>query len=58
MCTAPLESPPPDVREAIVPARALGEISRLVGTGLAARGFDVHNLFFFQQSSSFEAPPD
>jgi DNA polymerase III subunit beta len=26
-----LESPPPDVREAIVPARALGEISRLVG---------------------------
>ena len=27
----PLESPPPDVREAIVPARGLGEISRLVG---------------------------
>ena len=34
------------------------EISRLVGAGLAARGFDVHNLFFFLQSSSFEAPPN
>lgn len=34
------------------------EISRLVGAGLAARGFDVHNVFFFLQSSSFEAPPN
>jgi glycosyltransferase involved in cell wall biosynthesis len=34
------------------------EISRLVGAGLTARGFDVHNLFFFLQSSSFEAPPN
>jgi glycosyltransferase involved in cell wall biosynthesis len=34
------------------------EISRLVGAGLAARGFDVHNLFFFLQSSAFEAPPN
>jgi glycosyltransferase involved in cell wall biosynthesis len=34
------------------------EISRLVGAGLAARGYDVHNLFFFLQSSSFEAPPN
>jgi glycosyltransferase involved in cell wall biosynthesis len=34
------------------------EISRLVGAGLAARGFDVHNLFFFLQSASFEAPPN
>jgi L-malate glycosyltransferase len=34
------------------------EISRLVGAGLAARGFEVHNLFFFLQSSSFEAPPN
>jgi L-malate glycosyltransferase len=34
------------------------EISRLVGAGLAARGFDVHNLFFFLQSSTFEAPPN
>ena len=34
------------------------EISRLVGAGLAARGFDVHNLFFFLQSSSFDAPPN
>ena len=34
------------------------EISRLVGARLAARGFDVHNLFFFLQSSSFDAPPN
>jgi glycosyltransferase involved in cell wall biosynthesis len=34
------------------------EISRLVGAGLNARGFDVHNLFFFLQSASFEAPPN
>ncbi len=34
------------------------EISRLVGAGLAARGFDVHHLFFFLQSASFEAPPN
>ena len=34
------------------------EISRLVGAGLAARGFDVHNLFFFLQSPSFDAPPN
>jgi len=32
------------------------EISRLVGAGLAARGYDVHNLFFFRQSRSFEEP--
>jgi glycosyltransferase involved in cell wall biosynthesis len=34
------------------------EISRLVGAGLTARGFEVHNLFFFLQSSSFDAPPN
>lgn len=33
------------------------EISRLVGAGLAARGYDVHNLFFFRQSASFDEPP-
>lgn len=32
------------------------EISRLVGAGLAARGYDVHNLFFFRQSRSFDEP--
>jgi len=32
------------------------EISRLVGAGLAARGYDVHNLFFFRQSHAFEEP--
>ncbi|NEW89184.1 glycosyltransferase family 1 protein [Rhodopseudomonas sp. WA056] len=32
------------------------EISRLVGAGLAARGYDVHNLFFFRQSRGFDEP--
>jgi glycosyltransferase involved in cell wall biosynthesis len=34
------------------------EISRLVGAGLAARGYRVSNLYFFKQSASFEAPPN
>jgi glycosyltransferase involved in cell wall biosynthesis len=34
------------------------EISRLVGAGLAARGYDVCNLFFFRKSDSFEEPPN
>ncbi|RED36251.1 glycosyltransferase involved in cell wall biosynthesis [Rhodopseudomonas thermotolerans] len=32
------------------------EISRLVGAGLAARGYEVHNLFFFRQSRGFDEP--
>lgn len=34
------------------------EISRLVGAGLTARGYDVHNLYFFRQSASFMPPPN
>ncbi len=34
------------------------EISRLVGAGLAARGYDVRSLFFFKQSASFDEPAD
>lgn len=34
------------------------EISRLVGAGLVARGYDVHSLFFYQKSESFDAPPN
>lgn len=34
------------------------EISRLVGAGLAARGYEIHNLFFFRKSESFEEPPN
>jgi len=34
------------------------EISRLVGAGLTARGYDVHNLFFFRKSESFDEPPN
>ncbi|WP_439374494.1 glycosyltransferase family 4 protein [Bradyrhizobium sp. DASA03120] len=34
------------------------EISRLLGAGLAARGYRVSNLFFFRKSESFDEPPD
>ena len=34
------------------------EISRLVGAGLAARGYDVSHLFFYRKSASFDAPPN
>ena len=34
------------------------EISRLLGAGLTARGYDVANLFFFRKSDSFDEPPD
>jgi glycosyltransferase involved in cell wall biosynthesis len=34
------------------------EISRLVGAGLTARGYEVHNLFFFRKSESFDEPPN
>lgn len=34
------------------------EISRLLADGLTRRGFDVHNLYFFRQSSSFTPPPN
>jgi glycosyltransferase involved in cell wall biosynthesis len=53
---------PPSLRILVVQTQAENagaqEISRLVGAGLAARGFDVHNLFFFLQSSTFETPPN
>ncbi|WP_338828762.1 glycosyltransferase family 4 protein [Bradyrhizobium sp. 27S5] len=34
------------------------EISRLLGAGLTARGYDVANLFFFRKSDSFDEPPN
>ena len=34
------------------------EISRLVGAGLAERGYDVSHLFFYRKSPSFDAPPN
>jgi glycosyltransferase involved in cell wall biosynthesis len=34
------------------------EISRLVGAGLTARGYEVYNLFFFRKSKSFDEPPN
>jgi glycosyltransferase involved in cell wall biosynthesis len=34
------------------------EISRLVGTGLRERGYEVFNLFFFRKSDSFDEPPN
>ncbi len=33
------------------------EISRLLGSGLTARGYEVANLFFFRKSDSFDEPP-
>ncbi|WGS02859.1 glycosyltransferase family 4 protein [Bradyrhizobium sp. ISRA443] len=34
------------------------EISRLLGNGLTARGYEVYNLFFFRKSDSFDEPPN
>jgi glycosyltransferase involved in cell wall biosynthesis len=34
------------------------EISRLLGARLAGRGYDVHHLFFYRKSASFEDPPN
>ncbi|WP_082747711.1 glycosyltransferase family 4 protein [Bradyrhizobium macuxiense] len=34
------------------------EISRLLGSGLTARGYEVFNLFFFRKSDSFDEPPN
>ncbi|WP_114007679.1 glycosyltransferase family 4 protein [Cohaesibacter intestini] len=34
------------------------EISRLLGEGLDPKGYDIHHLFFYRKSSSFEAPPN
>jgi len=34
------------------------EISRLVGSGLTGLGYEVHHLFFFRKSASFDAPPN
>ncbi|OAF14924.1 glycosyl transferase [Bradyrhizobium centrolobii] len=34
------------------------EISRLLGAGLTARGYQVSNLFFFRKSDSFDEPPN
>jgi glycosyltransferase involved in cell wall biosynthesis len=34
------------------------EISRLVGAGLSARGFEIRNLFFFRKSETFDEPPN
>lgn len=34
------------------------EISRLIGAGLTARGFDVHHLFFYRKSTHFNEPPN
>jgi Glycosyl transferase 4-like domain len=34
------------------------KISRLIGAGLVARGFEVHHPFFFRKTRSFDAPPN
>src|ERR1043165_9628749 len=32
------------------------EVSRLLGRGLTARGYEVFNIFFFRKSDSFDEP--
>lgn len=34
------------------------EITRLLGTGLTGLGYEVHHLFFFRKSETFDAPPN
>ncbi|HEU0082656.1 MAG TPA: glycosyltransferase family 4 protein [Bradyrhizobium sp.] len=34
------------------------EITRLLGRGLTARGYEVFNVFFFRKSESFDEPPN
>jgi glycosyltransferase involved in cell wall biosynthesis len=34
------------------------EITRLLGKGLEARGYEVHHAFFFRKSDSFDEPPN
>ncbi len=34
------------------------EVSRLLGRGLTARGYEVFNIFFFRKSDSFDEPPN
>src|SRR3954447_15814382 len=34
------------------------EITRLLGNGLTARGYEVHHAFFFRKSESFDEPPN
>ncbi|MBK3659709.1 glycosyltransferase family 4 protein [Bradyrhizobium diazoefficiens] len=33
------------------------EITRLLGKGLGARGYEIFNVFFFRKSESFDEPP-
>lgn len=34
------------------------EVSRILGNGLTARGYEVANLFFFRKSATFSEPPN
>ena len=34
------------------------EVTRLLGRGLTARGYEVFNIFFFRKSDSFDEPPN
>nr|WP_321445893.1 glycosyltransferase family 4 protein [uncultured Cohaesibacter sp.] len=34
------------------------EISRLLGEGLDPKGYDIHHLFFYRKSTSFNEPPN
>src|SRR3954454_19169029 len=34
------------------------EISRILGLGLDARGYDVHHVFFYRKTAAFDAQPN
>lgn len=34
------------------------EITRLLGVGLTTAGYEVHNIFFFRKSDTFQEPPN
>jgi hypothetical protein len=34
------------------------EISRILGHGLAAKGYDVHHIFFFRRTAAFDNEPN
>jgi hypothetical protein len=62
---APMGRAPSTVRKARVvllqtQAEAAGaqEVSRVLGEGLAARGYDVHHVFLFRRTAAFDRQPN
>src|SRR5262249_37734957 len=55
-------SPQPKARIVLVQTQAEGagaqEISRILGLGLDAHGYDVHHVFFYRKTAAFDAQPN